>query len=157
MASGQWSVVGRPSRDRVHWGCPPVLCDHNQVTDKKPKSYRDLIVWQKSVQLTKRIYEVTGKFPREEQFGLVTQLRRAAVSVPSNIAEGQARRKTGEFIRFISYAAGSIAEIDTQLILSINLGFCGASEVEELFQSLAELRRMLSGLRQKLAGSRSEN
>ena len=127
------------------------------VKDYKPKSYRDLIVWQKSVQLAKSVYEVTGKFPRQEQFGLVTQLRRAAVSVPSNIAEGQARRKTGEFIRFISYSEGSIAEIDTQLVLSINLGYCGASEVRDLFQSIAELRRMLSGLRQKLSNPKTDH
>ena len=122
------------------------------MKDKKPKSYRDLIVWQKSVQLTKRIYEVTGKFPRPEQFGLVAQLRRAAVSVPSNIAEGQARRRPAEFIRFISYSEGSIAEIDTQLVVSINLGFCSTGEVQDLFQSIVELQMMLSGLRRKLSG-----
>ncbi len=130
--------------------------ERKPVKDQKPKSYRDLIVWRKSVQLTKRIYEITGKFPREEQFGLVTQLRRAAVSVPSNIAEGQARKKTGEFIRFISYSEGSLAEIDTQLVLSINLGFCDTTQVQDLFESIAELRRMLSGLRQKLSARDSK-
>ena len=101
--------------------------------------------------LTKRVYRVTDRFPPDEKFGLVTQLRRAAVSIPSNIAEGQARRKTREFIRFIWYAEGSLAEIDTQLVLGIELGFCNAHDVRGIFEALAELRTILIGLRFKLS------
>ena len=78
---------------------------------------------------------MTDRFPPDEKFGLVTQLRRAAVSIPSNIAEGQARRRTREFIRFISYAEGSLAEIDTLLMLGIELGFCNAHDVRGTFEA----------------------
>ena len=86
------------------------------------KSYRDLEVWQRSMQLAKRIYQVTQKFPTDERFGLTNQLRRASVSVPSNLAEGHARFGAGEFSRFISIAMGSVAEIETQVLLSTELG-----------------------------------
>jgi four helix bundle protein len=87
-------------------------------------SYRSLIVWQKSIVLVKNIYRLTSKFPNDERFGIVSQMRRAAVSVPSNIAEGQARRTTPDFVRFISNAEGSLAELETQLIISVELRFC---------------------------------
>src|SRR5256885_16498458 len=94
---------------------------------KKTQSYKDLVVWQKGIALAKIIYTLTARFPTEEKFGLVSQMRRAAVSIPSNIAEGQARHTTGEFIQFISHAEGSVAELNTQLILAVELGF-SASE-----------------------------
>jgi four helix bundle protein len=97
------------------------------VTIDKPESYRDLIVWQKGITLVKRVYEVTREFPADEKFGLVAQLRRAAVSIPSNIAEGQARHTTGEFIRGISNAEGSLAEVETQLIIAVELNYCKAA------------------------------
>lgn len=84
----------------------------------KPQNYKDLVVWQKGTALAKIIYALTQSFPSTEKFGLVAQMRRAAVSIPSNIAEGQARHTTGEFVQFISHAEGSVAELDTQLILS---------------------------------------
>ena len=89
--------------------------------DKKPQSYKDLVVWQKGISLAKETYRLTANFPGEEKFGLVSQMRRAAVSIPSNIAEGQARHTTGEFVQFISHAEGSTAELETQVILSIEL------------------------------------
>jgi four helix bundle protein len=113
------------------------------------RSYKDLIVWQKAIELGKLIYQLTKTFPAEEKLGLVAQMRRAAVSIPSNIAEGQTRHATGEFIQFISHAEDSVAELDTQLILSIELKFCRNAEVE--FELIAELRRMLNALRRKLA------
>jgi four helix bundle protein len=88
------------------------------------RSYKDLVVWQEGIALAKLVYQLTKNFPSEEKFGLLAQMRRAAVSIPSNIAEGQARHTTGEFIQFISHAEGSLAELDTQLILSIELKFC---------------------------------
>ena len=82
------------------------------------KSYRDLEVWKKSMRLAKRIYQITQRFPSEERFGLTNQLRRAAVSVPSNLAEGHARFGPGEFSRFLSITMGSVAELETQILLS---------------------------------------
>jgi four helix bundle protein len=115
------------------------------------RSYKDFVVWQKGIELAKLIYQFTNKFPAEEKFGLVAQMRRSAVSIPSNIAEGQARHTTGEFIRFISQAEGSVAELDTQLILSIELKFCSSTAAEPIFALVSEFRRMLNALRRKLA------
>ena len=139
MTSDEWRVTG----------------DENSATtlvmNNTPRSYKDLIVWQKGITLAKLIYGSTRYFPREEKFGLVAQMRRAAVSISSNLAEGQARHTTGEFVQFISHAEGSVAELDTQLILSIELGFCRESDVESAFNLVAELRKMLNVLRRKLA------
>ena len=118
----------------------------------KPQSYRDLIVWQKSMKLAKQLYELTALLPSAEKFGLVSQIRRAAASVPSNIAEGQARHTTGEFILFISHAEGSAAELDTQLQLSLDLGFLTPDQTTVAFGLIDEVRRMLNALRRRLAG-----
>ena len=115
------------------------------------RSYKDLVVWQKGIALAKLVYQLTKNFPSEEKFGLVAQMRRAAVSIPSNVAEGQARHTTGEFIQFISHAEGSVAELDTQLILSIELNFCSSTAAEPIFALVSEIRRMLNALRRKLA------
>ena len=116
----------------------------------KPQNYKDLVVWQKGIQLAKLVYELTRKFPSEEKFGLVSQMRRAAVSIPSNIAEGQARHTTGEFIQFISHAEGSVAELNTQLVLATELNFCSINSADPTLDLLDNLRRMLNGLRRKL-------
>ncbi|HZR78729.1 MAG TPA: four helix bundle protein [Chthoniobacterales bacterium] len=118
----------------------------------KPQSYKDLLVWQKGIQAAKLIYNLTRNFPGEEKFGMISQMRRAAISIPSNIAEGQARHTTKEFIQFISHAEGSVAELETQLILSIELTFATSADTKEIFALLDELRRMTNGLRRKLAG-----
>ena len=117
----------------------------------KTQSYKDLVVWQKGIALAKVVYRLTQKFPSAEKFGLIAQMRRSAVSIPSNLAEGQARHTTGEFIQFISHAEGSVAELDTQLILSVELRFCGGSDAAPAFELIDELRRMLNVLRRKLA------
>jgi four helix bundle protein len=117
---------------------------------KKPQNYKDLVVWQKGIAVAKSVYVLTAKFPAEEKFGLVSQMRRAAVSIPSNIAEGQARHTTGEFIQFISHAEGSTAELETQLILSVELGFTAKEQTSGEFILLDDIRRMLNGLRRKL-------
>ena len=101
----------------------------------------------------KLVYAVTKNFLPEEKFGLVSQLRRAAVSIPSNIAEGQARHTTGEFIQFISHAEGSLAELDTQVHLAIELGFTTSFAASEIVLLLGDLRRMLNSLRRKLAST----
>ena len=122
--------------------------------EKKPQNYKDLVVWQKGISLAKAIYPLTMNFPGEEKFGLVAQMRRAAISIPSNIAEGQARHTTGEFIQFISHAEGSTAELETQLILAIELGFAEAKRTESAFALVDDIRRMLNGLRRKLSGEK---
>src|SRR5712692_6834223 len=96
----------------------------------KPKHYKELLVWQKGMTLAKIVYRLTSRFPQEERYGLISQMRRAAISVPSNIAEGQARRGTNEFLQFLSIAEGSLAELDTQLSLSVELGFTQQAEVD---------------------------
>lgn len=120
----------------------------------RPQSYRDLVVWQKSIELAKQLYALTTKFPSEEKFGLISQIRRAAVSVSSNIAEGQARNTTGEFIQFISHAEGSAAELDTQLYLSVELGFVSSADATPVLALIDEIRRMLNALRRRLNGDR---
>jgi four helix bundle protein len=110
-------------------------------------NFKELIVWQKSIALVKEVYTLTKTFPTEERFGLISQIRRCAVSIPSNIAEGQARRTTGDFIRFISNAEGSLAECETQLIISIELGFCDKTRAETGFGLMLEIWRMLTALR----------
>ena len=98
------------------------------------------------MQLAKEIYGITKDFPTDERFGLISQLRRAAVSIPSNIAEGQARYSQREFLRFISNARGSLAEVETQLLLSMELGYVPESEMQKLNRRTAEVGRLLNGL-----------
>ena len=117
------------------------------------QSYRELICWQKGMLLARLIYRLTAGFPAEEKFGLVSQMRRAAVSIPSNLAEGQARRTSGEFVQFIFHAEGSTAELDTQLTLSIDLGFCSPADAAETTGLIQELRRMLNALRRSVTHS----
>jgi four helix bundle protein len=119
----------------------------------KAQNYKDLVVWQKGIALAKAIYQLTSGFPSEEKFGLVSQMRRAAVSIPSNVAEGQARHTTGEFIQFISHAEGSTAELETQLILSVELKFVVKEQTTNEFILLDDIRRMLNGLRRRLSAS----
>ena len=116
---------------------------------KKPGSYRDLIVWQKSMTLAKVIHGLTKSFPSEERYGLTSQMRRAAVSIPSNLAEGQARRGPREFVQFIAQAEGSPTELDTPFALSIDLGSTDRSRAGEAWALIEELRRMLNALRRK--------
>jgi four helix bundle protein len=115
------------------------------------RGYKDLLVWQKAIALAKIIYRITRNFPVAEKFGLIAQMRRAAVSIPSNIAEGQGRHTTGEFIQGISHAEGSVAELDTQLVLSVELMFLREEEAQIAFELIEELRRMLNVLRRKLS------
>ena len=117
---------------------------------KPVKSYQDLEVWKKSIDLAERIYRVSCSFPAEEKYGLTSQIRRAAVSVPSNIAEGAARTGTGEFLQFLSVASGSLAEGETQLILAGRLGYLVEAELETLREETEEISRMLGGLKRSL-------
>jgi four helix bundle protein len=119
--------------------------------NEKLKSYKDLVVWQKSITLVKLVYQLTRSFPMDEKFGLVSQMRRAAVSVPSNLAEGHARNTTGEFIQFISHAEGSLAELETQIILAVELAFCSSAEAQPLQGLIEEIQKMANALRRSLA------
>jgi four helix bundle protein len=110
------------------------------------KSYRDLIAWQKAMRFVTDVYLVTRAFPRDELYGLTSQLRRAAVSVPSNIAEGQAHFSSKEFHHFLSHARGSLVEIETQLLIARNVNYLDAEQTRKLMESAAELGRVLNGL-----------
>lgn len=120
------------------------------TTHGKAHGYKDLLVWQKGMELTKQISCLTQVFPDGEKYGLISQMRRAAVSIPSNIAEGQARHTTKEFIQFISHAEGSVAELDTQLILALDLGYGKKLEMEKALALVSDLRNMLNALRRAL-------
>ncbi len=124
--------------------------EQKQVNITKPRSFKDLLVWQKGMDLARQVYHVTLPFPAAEKFGIVSQMRRAAVSIPSNIAEGQARHTTKEFIQFISHAEGSVAELETQLILAEDLGFCTRDRTDTAFGLVSDLRNMLNALRRTL-------
>jgi four helix bundle protein len=110
------------------------------------QSYRDLEVWQKSRMLVTQLYQLTKTFPKEENYGLTSQLRRAAVSVPSNIAEGKSRRATKDYMRFLDIAYGSVAEVETQLFIACDLGYTTEKNVSSLLGGYAEIGRMLNGL-----------
>jgi four helix bundle protein len=111
-----------------------------------PSSYKDLIAWQKGMELVAMIYDATDRFPPHEQFGLVSQLRRAAVSVPSNIAEGKAHYSNRDFVRFLRHARGSLAEIETQVLIAQQRKYLPDATTTKLSQQLDELGRILSGL-----------
>lgn len=112
----------------------------------KVRTYRDLLVWQKSMDLVAWVYEVTNNFPRQEQYGLTVQIRRAAVSIPSNIAEGTARNSDGDFVRFLRIACGSLYEMNTQIEIALRLGFLKQAESDRLASLSREVEKMLSGL-----------
>jgi four helix bundle protein len=125
------------------------------MTESGFKSYRDLEVWQLAMAFAKQIYLVTTSFPSDERFGLINQMRRASVSVPSNIAEGHARSSTKEFQRYISIAMGSVAELETQTLLSEDLGFLSNDQQQLLMQSLDQIGKMLRGLHRSLERRRT--
>ena len=109
-------------------------------------THKDLIVWEKSIEFVTEVYKITSTFPSEEKFGLVSQLRRAAVSIPSNVAEGAARNHDKEFIQFLSISLGSASEVETQLIICLNLKFLSDEIYNKLNNEIVEIRKMLSGL-----------
>ncbi len=109
-------------------------------------SYRDLVAWQKAIVFVKEIYSVTATFPANEMYGLTSQLRRAAVSIPSNIAEGQGRRLPRDFQLFLRHARGSLLEVETQIIIAEQLGYASETVAQRLLRLAAELGRILNGL-----------
>lgn len=115
------------------------------------RTYRDLVVWQKAYDLSLAVYRATRGFPNDEVYGLRSQLRRAAISIPSNIAEGYGRRTTAEYARSLNIAYGSRCELETQLSIAADLGYIGRTVAAKLEQQTAEVERMLTALRRALA------
>ncbi len=116
----------------------------------KIQNYRDLIAWQKSVDIVEMVYDVTKSFPREEAYILTSQIRRAAISVPANIAEGSSRSSTKEFIRFLNIAMGSLKELETHFIISERLKLINATGVQNLIAKTDEVGRIIYFLRSSL-------
>lgn len=108
--------------------------------------FKELLVWQKSMELTLLIYDISDKFPQREIYGLTSQMRRSAVSIPSNIAEGQERNHPKEFIQFLGMASGSIAELETQLIIAFRRNYVAEGEYEKCASLISEVGKMLNGL-----------
>lgn len=109
------------------------------------KSYRELPAWQKAMELVTQVYRTTKDFPRDETYGLTSQLRRASVSVTSNIVESQARFSSKEFHHFLSVARGSLVEVETQILIAENLGYLDSNQREVLINKTSELGRILNG------------
>ncbi len=123
--------------------------------DRKPsepkiQSFRDLVVWQRAMVLAERVYAVTQDFPKAETYGLTAQMRRAAVSIASNIAEGQGRNGRRELLQFLGHARGPLAEPNTQIMLSARLGMCSVESERELTSLATEVGRLLNALRTSL-------
>ena len=117
------------------------------MDEKTVSTHKDLNVWKKAMDLAAQVYSLTAKFPKEELYGLTSQIRRSAVSIPSNIAEGAARHSRKEFIQFLHIASGSVAELETQLLLAIRMGF---SSSDSFIFHVEEVRKLLLGLRRSL-------
>jgi four helix bundle protein len=148
-SSSQFPVLSSQKTD--HFACSLVTAPerkkaHDAAGDIMGQSYRELIAWQKAMKLVTAIYLATGPFPTSEMYGLTSQLRRAAVSVPSNIAEGQARYSQKEFHHFLSQARGSLVEIETQLLIARELDYLPAYKTGQSLAQADELGRILNGL-----------
>jgi four helix bundle protein len=116
------------------------------------KTYRDLVVWQKSMELVTEVYRMTKNFPGDEIYGLTSQMRRCAVSLPSNIAEGYGRHSTQDYVRFLRVACGSLFELQTQMEISKNLTYLNENAFYTHYEASREIERMLNGLINKVAG-----
>ncbi len=114
------------------------------------RHHRDLLVWQRAMQLADQMYDLTQRFPVSERYGLCSQIRRAAVSVPANIAEGHGRDHLGDYLRFLSFAMGSLMELDTLIRIAVMRGFVTLDEVSAAMATADEVGRMLSGLSRSL-------
>lgn len=114
------------------------------------KDFKDLIVWQKAMLLVGEVYDLIKKLPKEEVYALSSQIRRSAISIPSNIAEGQGRNSTKEFIRFLAIAKGSKAELETQLLLCVQINYLTPAEAEKAFKLIQEIGKMLNSLQSSL-------
>lgn len=116
----------------------------------KIKSYRELLIWQKSILVVTNIYKLTRDFPKEELFGITSQMRRCAISIPSNIVEGFGRNSQGDFKRFLNISLGSIYELQTQIEISQNLEYLNTENYKYLMESCVELEKMMNSLVSKI-------
>ena len=114
------------------------------------KTFRELVVWQKAMSFVTEIYKASGSFPKEEMYGLSGQIRRCAVSIPSNIADGFGRGTTANYIRFLLISAGSLFELQTQMEIARNLNFIGSADFQTLHDATREVERLLTALIRKL-------
>ena len=121
-----------------------------EIRENKVRTHRDLDVWRKSIDLVTLIYKYTADYPKDEMYGLTSQIRRCAVSIPSNIAEGSARTTKKDFSHFLAIALGSVAELETQLIISKNLNYLPETVLNELMPELISIRRMTLGFRKSI-------
>jgi carbamoyl-phosphate synthase large subunit len=119
----------------------------------KPTHYKELIIWQRSMELAKSIYRLTAMFPVEEKYGLAAQMRRTAVAIPSAIAEGQARYGSQEFLHFLSRTSGFLAELETQVLLGIGLKFSSQDATSEILTGIGEIQKMVTAIRRKLGAA----
>jgi four helix bundle protein len=119
------------------------------------QSFKDLVVWQRAIELTIAVYKLTAKFPDSERFGLTNQLRRAAVSIASNIAEGYGRATKGEYVQFLGHARGSCSEVETQIVIAKALGFGAAANLKEAEGLCGETGRMLGALMKSIRAKQS--
>jgi four helix bundle protein len=117
----------------------------------KARHYKELQIWQKAMSLAKSVHLLTDTFPAPERYGIVAQMRRASISIPSSIAEGQARQGTSDFLHFLSRASGSLAELETQLLLCVDLSFCEDSAAAQLIENVNEIQKMIAAIRRKLS------
>jgi four helix bundle protein len=157
VVSGQWLVVSEHRRSswqervklrRMSWG--ELLHEQLTLIAMKVKCYRELIAWQKAMDLVQFVYRATTPFPSTEIFGLTNQMRWSAVSVPSNIAEGQGRGTTRDFIHFLAVARGSLQELETQIQIAERLQYLDSGAASGLMASCEEVSRILHGLRSSL-------
>ena len=139
FSNGCYTLEGIPSNELV---CESIDEKINNAKGEIIKNHKDLLVWQKSMKLSKYVYKITKNFPKEEQYGLVSQLRRAVVSIPSNIAEGAARKSDKEFVQFLHVSLGSVAEVETQLLLAKDFNYVETINMGKL----VEVRRLILGL-----------
>ncbi len=126
----------------------------NEMTDQngagRKQGYQELVAWQKAMQLVTAVYGETREWPREEQYGLTSQIRRAAVAIPSNLAEGHGRSGRREFVHHVSIAYGSLCEVETQILIAKQLGYTDAIATANLLACVADVRRLTSGLLRSL-------
>ena len=130
------------------------MIDQKYATPEKIKTYRDLIVWSKSIDFVTMVYELTRKYPKDELYGLTLQIRRCAISIPSNIAEGYGQRSTQDYIRFLQIAMGSLYEIQTQIQISLNLKFISQIDYNSIYEKSRQIEILLRSLIGKIKSSK---
>ena len=120
--------------------------EDNQTGLAQKRGFQDLVAWQRAMELVTAVYRITRDWPREEQYGLTSQIRRAAVSIPSNLAEGHGRSGPREYAHHVSIAFGSLCELETQMLIGEQLGYANGATTAELMTKTAEVRRLIRGL-----------